>query len=78
MHALVDDLVPVGLDLALADILKLLCSGTRMSLCTTASQCNRGRTMPCLYSAFVIQVPTSSLRCAWKGEGDAVDLHSCP
>lgn len=29
MHALVDDLVPVGLDLALADILKLLCSGKR-------------------------------------------------
>ena len=26
MHALVDDLVPVGLDLAFADILKLLCS----------------------------------------------------
>lgn len=49
MHALVDDLVPVGLDLTLSDILKLFCSGCvewGMSLCTTASISDRGRTMP--------------------------------
>jgi len=72
MHALVDDLVPVGLDLALADILKLLCSGIRGTMVSRVHDGEQVRsgTYDDMF-VLCVRYPSADLDVRLEREGDA-------